>query len=196
MWRRTARSLPGSKRPPPHSQTRWISSRASTTVGSRRPGRTSMAASASVRAKRVRRSVRYAAAGASSSVRPPNALRVTRAKKRGSNPGSTRPSLADPWPTVAGSARLRAMVFRGGDRMDDAELDLRGPDLVRPRRPWALMVAALLLVVLVAVLWAKWSESRGDVERLRAELKTVYAEAESLRTQAAQVQQRVALLEK
>ena len=80
--------------------------------------------------------------------------------------------------------------------MDDAELDLRGPDLVRPRRPWALMVAALLLVVLVAVLWAKWSESRGDVERLRAELKTVYAEAELLRTQAAQAQERVALLEK
>jgi uncharacterized protein YlxW (UPF0749 family) len=88
------------------------------------------------------------------------------------------------------------MDLRGGDRMDDAELDLRGPDLVRPRRPWALMVAALLLVVLVAVLWAKWSESRGDAERLRAELKTVYAEAESLRTQAAQAQQRVALLEK
>lgn len=88
------------------------------------------------------------------------------------------------------------MVFRGGDRMDEAEIDLRGPELVRPRRPWTLIVAALLLVVLVAVLWAKWSESRADVERLRAELKTVYAEAESLRTQAAQAQQRVALLEK
>ena len=80
--------------------------------------------------------------------------------------------------------------------MDEAELDLREPELIRPRRPWALIVAALLLVVLVAVLWAKWSESRGDVERLRAELKTVYAETESLRTQAAQAQQRVALLEK
>ncbi len=79
--------------------------------------------------------------------------------------------------------------------MDEAEIDLRGPELVRPRRPWTLIAAALLLVVLVAVLWAKWSESRADVERLRAELKTVYAEAESLRTQAAQAQQRVALLE-
>jgi uncharacterized protein YlxW (UPF0749 family) len=88
------------------------------------------------------------------------------------------------------------MVLRGGDRMDEAELDLRGPDLVRPRRPWALIGAALLLVVLAAVLWAKWSESRADVERLRAELKAVYSEAESLRTQAAQAQQRVALLEK
>ena len=80
--------------------------------------------------------------------------------------------------------------------MDEAELDLRGPELVRPHRPWALIVAALLLVVLVAVLWAKWSESRADVERLRAELKMVYSEAESLRTQAAQAQQRVTLLEK
>ena len=80
------------------------------------------------------------------------------------------------------------MVLRGGDRMDEAELDLRGPDLVRPRRPWALIGAALLLVVLAAVLWAKWSESRADVERLRAELKTAYSEAEA--------QQRVVLLEK
>ena len=88
------------------------------------------------------------------------------------------------------------MVLRGGDRMDEAELDLREPELIRPRRPWALIVAALLLVVLVAALWAKWSESRADVERLRVELKTVYAETESLRTQAAQAQQRVALLEK
>ena len=80
--------------------------------------------------------------------------------------------------------------------MDEAEMDLRGPELVRPQRPWALIVAALLLVVLVAVLWAKWSESRGEVERLRAELKAVYSEAEALRTLAAQAQQRVTILEK
>jgi len=88
------------------------------------------------------------------------------------------------------------MVLRGGDRMDEAELDLRGPELVRPQRPWALIGAALLLVVLVAVLWAKWSESRGEVERLRAELKVVYSEAEGLRTLAALAQQRVTILEK
>lgn len=80
--------------------------------------------------------------------------------------------------------------------MDEAEMDLRGPDLVRPQRPWALIGAALLLVVLVAVLWAKWSESRGEVERLRSELKVVYSEAEALRTLAAQAQQRVTILEK
>jgi hypothetical protein len=88
------------------------------------------------------------------------------------------------------------MVLRGGDRMDEAEMDLRGPDLVRPQRPWALIGAALLLVVLAAVLWAKWSESRGEVERLRSELKVVYSEAEALRTLAAQAQQRVTILEK
>ena len=80
--------------------------------------------------------------------------------------------------------------------MDEAEMDLRGPDLVRPQRPWALIGAAPLLVVLAAVLWAKWSESRGEVERLRSELKVVYSEAEALRTLAAQAQQRVTILEK
>lgn len=80
--------------------------------------------------------------------------------------------------------------------MDEAEMDLRGPELVRPRRPWALIIATLLLVVLVAVLWAKWSESRAEVERLRAELKVVYSEAEALRTLATQMQQRVTILEK
>jgi hypothetical protein len=88
------------------------------------------------------------------------------------------------------------MVLRGGDRMDEAEMELRGPEVVRPQRPWALIVAALLLVVLVAVLWAKWSESRGEVERLRGELKVVYTEAEALRTLAARAQQRVTILEK
>lgn len=80
--------------------------------------------------------------------------------------------------------------------MDEAEMDLRGPELVRPRRPWALIIAALLLAVLVAVFWAKWSESRAEVERLRAELKVVYSEAEALRTLATQMQQRVTILEK
>lgn len=72
----------------------------------------------------------------------------------------------------------------------------RGMELVRARRPWALIIASLLLVVLVAVLWAKWSETRSENDRLRAELKIVYMEAESLRTQAAMAQQRVTVLEK
>jgi hypothetical protein len=88
------------------------------------------------------------------------------------------------------------MALRGSDRIDDMELESRGADVVRARRPWALIVAALLLVVLSVVLWAKWSESRAEVERLRAELKVVYTEAEAIRTQAALAQQRVSILEK
>jgi septal ring factor EnvC (AmiA/AmiB activator) len=67
--------------------------------------------------------------------------------------------------------------------------------LARPRRPWLLIVAALLLAVLSTVLWAKWAGSRGRAEQLQAELKQVYAEAEALRTQAARAQQRIAQLE-
>ena len=65
----------------------------------------------------------------------------------------------------------------------------------RPRRPWLLMVASLMLVVLVAVVWGKWSESRTEADQLRAEVKQVYREAETLRTQAVQAEQRVALLD-
>ena len=67
---------------------------------------------------------------------------------------------------------------------------------IRPRRPWMLIVAGLLLAVLSAVLWAKWEESRVRAERLQAEIKQVYAEAEALRTQAARAQQRVTQLER
>src|SRR5580765_4108364 len=72
----------------------------------------------------------------------------------------------------------------------------RGLMSSRPRRPWMLIVAALLLAVLSAVLWAKWEESRVQAERLQAEIKQVYAEAEALRTQAARAQQRVTQLER
>jgi septal ring factor EnvC (AmiA/AmiB activator) len=41
----------------------------------------------------------------------------------------------------------------------------------------------------------KWAESRTEAARLRAELKQVYTEAESLRTQSTQAQRRVSLLE-
>ena len=51
----------------------------------------------------------------------------------------------------------------------------------RPRRPWLLIVASLLLAMLSIVLWAKWEESRVRAERLQAEIKQVYAEAEALR---------------
>ena len=79
--------------------------------------------------------------------------------------------------------------------MEMTEVDGRGSDLIRPRRPWFLIAAALVLAVLVAVLWGKWAESRTETQRLKAELKDVYAEAEMLRSKSAQADQRVTLLE-
>jgi cell division protein FtsB len=72
----------------------------------------------------------------------------------------------------------------------------RGLMSSRPRRPWLLIVAALLLAVLSTVLWVKWEESRVQAERLQAEIKQVYAETEALRTQATRAQQRVTQLER
>lgn len=66
----------------------------------------------------------------------------------------------------------------------------------QPRRPWALIVACLILVVLVAVLWVKWSNSRRDTARLEKELTRVYKEAEDLRLQAAMAQERMGKLER
>jgi septal ring factor EnvC (AmiA/AmiB activator) len=65
-----------------------------------------------------------------------------------------------------------------------------------PRRPWALIAACLLLVILVAVLWVKWSGSRRDAARLERELTRVYKEAEDLRLQAALAQERIKKLER
>ena len=79
--------------------------------------------------------------------------------------------------------------------MEMTEGDGRGSDLIRPRRPWFLIAAALALAVLVAVLWGKWAESRTETQRLRAEVKDVYAEAEMLRSKSAQADQHVTVLE-
>jgi cell division protein FtsB len=85
----------------------------------------------------------------------------------------------------------------GSDSMDSlSPITRRGLMSSRSRRPWLLIVAALLLAVLSTVLWAKWEESRVRAERLQAEIKQVYAETEALRTQAARAQQRVTQLER
>ena len=65
-----------------------------------------------------------------------------------------------------------------------------------PRRPWALMAACLVLVVLVTVLWGRWSGSRSAAARLEKELTRVYKEAEDLRLQAALAQERIGKLER
>jgi septal ring factor EnvC (AmiA/AmiB activator) len=65
-----------------------------------------------------------------------------------------------------------------------------------PRRPWALIAACLVLVVLAAVLWTKWSGSRRDAARLEKELTRVYKEAEDLRLQATLAHERMVKLER
>jgi F0F1-type ATP synthase membrane subunit b/b' len=67
---------------------------------------------------------------------------------------------------------------------------------IRPRRPWTLIASCLLLVVLTVTLWGKWVESRERADRLSAELKKVYVEAEKLRTEGAVAKQRIAQLER
>ena len=67
---------------------------------------------------------------------------------------------------------------------------------IRPRRPWMLVGSCLLLVVLTVTLWGKWVESRDRADRLSAELKKVYVEAEKLRTEGAVAKQRIAQLER
>jgi uncharacterized protein HemX len=67
---------------------------------------------------------------------------------------------------------------------------------VRPGRPWLLIIAALLLAGLAAWTGLQWKQGADREGKLRAELKQVYLEAEQLRGQAVQAQQRAALLEK
>jgi F0F1-type ATP synthase membrane subunit b/b' len=67
---------------------------------------------------------------------------------------------------------------------------------MRQRRPWLLISSCLLLVVLSVTLWGKWVETRDRADRLSAELKKVYAEAEKLRTEGAVAKQRITQLER
>jgi predicted nucleic acid-binding Zn-ribbon protein len=85
--------------------------------------------------------------------------------------------------------------MRRGDAPDDEQGDLRERRR-QPRRQWFLIAACLTLVVLSAVLWAKWSDNRREAARLQRELTRVYKEAEDLRMQAALGQERIARLER
>jgi hypothetical protein len=67
---------------------------------------------------------------------------------------------------------------------------------MRAPRPWLLISSCLLLIVLSVTLWGKWVENRDRADRLAAELKKVYVEAEKLRTEAAAAKQRIAQLER
>ena len=65
-----------------------------------------------------------------------------------------------------------------------------------PRRPWALIAACVILVVLTAMLWMKWSDSRRNAARLEKELTRVYKDAEDLRLQATLAHERTVKLER
>ena len=67
---------------------------------------------------------------------------------------------------------------------------------IKPRRPWMLIASCLLLVGLTVTLWGKWVENRERADRLAAELKKVYVEAEKLRTEATVAKQRITQLER
>ena len=83
------------------------------------------------------------------------------------------------------------------DRSPEDEQDA-GPlrDDWPPRRPWALIAACLVLVVLTAVLWVKWSGTRREAATLQKELTRVYKEAEDLRLQATLAQERIGRVER
>ena len=59
-----------------------------------------------------------------------------------------------------------------------------------------LIGACLLLVGLTVTLWGKWVENRERADRLAAELRKVYVEAEKLRTEATIAKQRLSQLER
>ena len=86
------------------------------------------------------------------------------------------------------------MPMRGSAIATESKQDLFEREEVR-RRPWLLIVLTPILAVLA--LWAltEWRNGAEREDRLRSELKQVYREAEALRFQADQAQQKGALLE-
>jgi len=65
----------------------------------------------------------------------------------------------------------------------------------QPRKPWLLIVLALILAALAGVAGVQWKRAVDREEKLQAEMRVVYREAESLRTKAAQAEQRIKLLD-
>ena len=65
----------------------------------------------------------------------------------------------------------------------------------RPRKPWLLIVLVLILAALAGVASVQWKRAVDREEKLTAEMQVVYRDAESLRTKAAQAEQRMKVLE-
>ena len=79
---------------------------------------------------------------------------------------------------------------------DEELLEGEEDEAPAPRRPWLLLILSPLLALLA--LWAgiQWRSGLEREDRLRAELKQVYVEAETLRLRGAQAQQKVTILER
>lgn len=71
-----------------------------------------------------------------------------------------------------------------GRARHDSELDRM------PRRPWALIIASLLLAALAAWTGIQYMRGAARERRLQAELKEIYQEAETLRSVATQWRER------
>lgn len=63
-----------------------------------------------------------------------------------------------------------------------------------PGRPWLLIIASLLLAALALWSGVQYRRSAERAQQLRAEIKQVYAEAEKLRSAAAQWRDRATAL--
>lgn len=71
------------------------------------------------------------------------------------------------------------------------------PDGPRPKFPWFLVVASLLLAALLAyTLFAGYLPAKQRIARLERELKDLYAREAELQTKLAQQEQRHALRER
>ena len=64
-----------------------------------------------------------------------------------------------------------------------------------PGRPWALIVASVLLALIAAWTGVQYTRSADRERRLQAELRQIYQEAETLRSVATQWRDRAMLLQ-
>ena len=91
---------------------------------------------------------------------------------------------------------LRIMPAEIASESEEELLEEEEEEVPAPRRPWLLLILSPILALLA--LWAgiQWRSGLEREDRLRAELKQVYVEAETLRLQGSQAQQKVAILER
>ena len=113
---------------------------------------------------------------------------------RGGSPPSERSNFL----TLSAPLRYNSLIMPAEitSGSDEELLGEEQDETPAPRRPWLLLILSPLLALLT--LWAgiQWRSGLEREDRLRAELKQVYVEAETLRLQGAQAQQKVTILER